>query len=464
MNDDFLHRLRKEPRPRFAARLQARLRRQSMSLPRPRAPSRVRTLLTLLLLGGTAFALTSLVTRGLPQPVLELYRYGIAWLGAEHTAPTPRNKALFAMLPWGTNRASSPSGAAGGESTHAAASATGARGTAVAAGTNSSGSSRSAENIFGMHQTEVTVLTSWAAYPHVEAVADGISVPHLVVSLGNPAVWRDWPHAICSLRPSSPDMAFTYEPVGTVSAHPCPSSADAPNPVIAVPLGYEAVVLARSPLYGALDLTRRQVFLALAKWVPDPMRPGTVQENRNTVWRQLDDGSGRFAAAQGPEPIQIMGPPLSSAAGRSMIALLMEGGCNTYSWIAALKSTAPDKYARICRTVRTDGTYTEDSPLQGSDLLGEPNALGILGFGDLATNAGDRGLAVSKVDGVAPTQQGIENGIYPASRGIYVYVNRARIPRNPRNERFFFNPFNGSGEEIVALPPEQRQAALEALR
>jgi phosphate transport system substrate-binding protein len=201
---------------------------------------------------------------------------------------------------------------------------------------------------------------------------------------------------------------------------PCLGSAsDNATPVRAVPVGYEGVVLARSPLYGELDLTRRQIFLALAKWVPDPARAGTVHENANTTWRQID-------ASRGSDSIEFMGPPLSSAAGHSMIELLMEAGCDTYPWIAALESTHPDRYARICRTVRTDGVYAEVAGLSPETLLENPNAVGILGFGHLS-NPALGALLTSKLDGVAPSAQALVSGAYPGVRTLYLYTRR-RVP------------------------------------
>jgi phosphate transport system substrate-binding protein len=190
--------------------------------------------------------------------------------------------------------------------------------------------------------------------------------------------------------------------------------------VVALPAGYEAVVLARSPLYGAVDLTRRELFLALAKWIPDPRR-GAVHENPNTTWRQIDAALG----AEPAEPIAFLGPPLSSAAGRSMIELLLEAGCQTFPWVAALRSTDPDRYARICRTVRTDGAYVEVSSLAPSRMLSEPNAVGIFSYRDL-TYAPFKELAIGTLDGVEPTLNGIESGTYPGSRALYLYVNRKR--------------------------------------
>src|SRR5690348_2404837 len=34
-------------------------------------------------------------------------------------------------------------------------------------------------------------------------------------------------------------------------------------------------------------------------------------------------------------------------------------GCKTFPWVAALQATDPDRFTRICRTVRTDGVYVE---------------------------------------------------------------------------------------------------------
>lgn len=212
-------------------------------------------------------------------------------------------------------------------------------------------------------------------------------------------------------------LADTFAPAGSVSDRPCPPAALANSVVRAIPIDYEAVAIARSPLYGELDLTRRDVYLAMAKWIPDPSRPGAVHENPNTSWGQIDASLGR-------EPIEMLGPPLSSPTGRSMIALLMQGGCDTYSWIAALKSTHPHRYARICRTVRTDGVYVETSDSESARLLAEPNALGILGYWGL-THSG-QSLSVSKLDGVRPTLQTIESGTYAASRELYLCFNRKR--------------------------------------
>ena len=51
------------------------------------------------------------------------------------------------------------------------------------------------------------------------------------------------------------------------------------NNLVEVKVGYQAVVLTRSRLYGPLNLSARDVFLALAKWVPNPNKPTELIAN-----------------------------------------------------------------------------------------------------------------------------------------------------------------------------------------
>jgi len=470
MNDEFLHRLRKPPRREFAARLRAELRRQYASSPAPRAPSRVRTLLTLLLLGGTAFAVTAVAMRGLPPSLVVLYQHAAEWLSAGHSStasPQAHNEGFGAWLRWGASGPRSAPGAAASGGGAGPSAAPGTRvppGTAASAG--SAGSSPSGGGApAGPQVGQISAMTSWSAYPYATAIVDLMNAAtnttgaplaaHIDVSTRDSDVW---PGPMCSGSPTAPNMAFAFMPVGTVGDRPCQGNASSkPADVRSLLIGYEAVVLVRSPLYGELDLTRREIFLALARWVPDPARPGTVHENSSTAWRQVH-------ASLGPEPIQFLGPPLSSPAGRSMIALLMEAGCKAYPWIAALESTHPDRFARICRTVRSDGVYQEVSGSDPSRYLGQPNAVGIMGLWD-QEHGQTSTLTVGALDGVKPTSQSIESGVYPGSRAFYLFVNRGLgiapgLVLRLLSDAWISGPDARQPNWAVAPPPPpQRQAA-----
>lgn len=474
MHDDFLHRLRKEPRPEFAARLQAQLRRQSRSPLGPRPPSWVRTVVTLILLGGTAFAFTAVIMRGFPTSWLELYRHTFVRMdGEKHTRAPEQGQpgdggvreglGLYAR-DWGSEHAAAERSGI----VHHAMSTASAPTTATAPAGAATGSSLGHGMPSGFRGAQLKVATSWSAYLYVLPLAERMN--RMRGANGRPTAEqigisiRDsdrWPGPMCGSDARAPDIAYAFAPSGTVSARPCARNASGnPSSVVAIPVAHEAVALARSPLYGAPDLTRREVFLALAKWVPDP-GGRTVHANTNTTWRQID-------AALGPEPIEFMGPRLSSAAGRSMIELLMEAGCKTIPWVAALESTDPDRYAHICRTVRSDGVYVELSSLAPYRLLSEPNAVGIFGLnGNWADHLKD--LAVSRLDGEAPTPQSIDSGTYPGSRTLYLYLKHGHIAPNVLNVLFgllpneFFDSFYPDSAFVEPTEAEFRAAASMAL-
>jgi phosphate transport system substrate-binding protein len=461
MNDEFLHRLRKDPRPQFAARLQARLRLQAMSPPPPRVPSRTRTLLTLLLLGGAAFAITAVLMRGLPPPLVVLYHHATAWITAERSVPGRRTNTsgTLGWSRWRESWAGPPNDTARNELNHPPATAPSAQGAekssaASPAPTASAGGAPAAPGVI-----QTRVVASWSAYAYVAAMAESVNSArnapagaHIDVSLRDS---DSWPGPLCGDGSRAPDLAYAFGVGSSVVEIPCPAgTSNNSTPVKAVPLGYEGVILARSPLSRELDLTRRQVFLALAKWVPDPSGAATVAENTNMSWRQID-------ASLGSDLIEFMGPTLSSPAGHSMIELLMEAGCDTYPWIAALESTHPAQYARICRTVRTDGVYTEVASLTPSNVLAEPNAVGIFGFGHLNDPAFGE-LLTSELDGVPPSAQALVSGAYPGVRTFYLYT-RGRVPvivlaRLLNSEEY---PVYADWA-LVPVPPKDFQATLRA--
>jgi hypothetical protein len=450
MHDDFLHRLRKEPRPEFAARLQAQLRRQSRSSLGSGPPSWVRTVVTLLLLGGTAFAFTGAVMRGFPTSWIELSRHTVIRMIAERTTAREGRQHDDGGVRQGLGLYARESGSGDGAAVpggpvHDAMSTASAPTTAATPAGAATGSSLGRGVPSGFRGAQLKVATSWSAYLYVQPLAKRMNRMRGANGMPNGeqigVSVRDsdrWPGPMCGNDAHAPDIAYAFAPSGTVSDRPCDRNAPPDtSPVVAIPVAHEAVALARSPLYGAPDLTRREVFLALAKWVPDT-GDRKVHANTNTTWRQID-------AALGPEPIEFMGPPLSSAAGRSMIELLMEAGCKTIPWVAALESTDPDRYAHICRAVRSDGVYVELSSLAPYRLLSEPNAVGIFGLnGDWPHQLKD--LAVSRLDGEAPTPQSIDSGAYPGSRTLYLYVKRGDVAPNvlfgllPNEEFEFFYP------------------------
>ena len=95
-------------------------------------------------------------------------------------------------------------------------------------------------------------------------------------------------------------------------------------------------------------LSRRTIYLALAKDVPDA-NDGELVPNPYETWRQID-------ASLPDTKIEVLGPPPTSGTRDAFVELAMEGGCNTVPWIKALKKQDKNRYKAVCHTIREDGS------------------------------------------------------------------------------------------------------------
>jgi phosphate transport system substrate-binding protein len=189
--------------------------------------------------------------------------------------------------------------------------------------------------------------------------------------------------------------------------------------VVEIKIGYDGIVLADSVAAPRFSLTRKAIFLALAKQVPDPKGGESLVANPYRTWRDVDP-------ALPARVIEVLGPPPTSGTRDAFVELAMEGGCKSYPWIAAVKDKDEAKYKSICHTIREDGRFIEageNDNLIVQKLKANPNAIGIFGYSFLEEN--EDTVQGSTVDGQAPTFESISAGTYPVSRPLYIYVKKA---------------------------------------
>jgi ABC-type phosphate transport system substrate-binding protein len=196
--------------------------------------------------------------------------------------------------------------------------------------------------------------------------------------------------------------------------------------VAEVKLGYEAVVFARSSLYGAPQLTLQDIFFALTREIPDPENPLRLVKNTNSRWGQVN-------LSLLDEPIDILGPSANSSAGMSVRELLLVPGCAKFSSLTALKigDKDPDD---ACKGLRTDGVYHEAPHDLEGYLEANPEALAIIEYKYFWINRGQ--LVAASIDGVAPTEATLSDGSYSGARTLYLYVNAGRAGSIPRMRDF----------------------------
>ena len=240
--------------------------------------------------------------------------------------------------------------------------------------------------------------------------------------------------------------------------------------IVEVKIGYDGIVLANSKKTAPLKLTRKDIFLALAKEVPDPKGGEKLIPNPYKTWKDVN-----------PElpakSIEVLGPPPTSGTRDAFVELAMEGGAKKFDWIKAMKKKDKKQYKAICHTIREDGAYVEageNDNLIVQKLEANPNSVGIFGFSFLDQNT-DK-IQGSYVDGVQPEFEAIADGKYPVSRPLFFYVKKAHVGVIPGIQEYL-NEFTSdkawsadgylAEKGMIPMPDAERQqyrAAIENLQ
>ncbi len=230
--------------------------------------------------------------------------------------------------------------------------------------------------------------------------------------------------------------------------------------IVEIKIGYDGIVIANTKKSGRFDLTRKDLFLALAKQVPDPRGGEKLVENPYKSWKDVNPN---LPATR----IEVLGPPPTSGTRDAFTELAMEGGCKKIGWIKAIKKTDKRAYKSICHTMREDGAYIEageNDNLIVQKLEANPNALGIFGFSFLDQN-NDK-VQGALIDGVAPEFEAIAEGKYPVSRPLFFYVKRAHLGKIPGIAEYLaeFSSEKSWGDEgyltdrgLIPMPSAERR-------
>lgn len=240
--------------------------------------------------------------------------------------------------------------------------------------------------------------------------------------------------------------------------------------VVEVRIGYDGIVVANSKRAQSLKVSRKDLYLALAKHVPSPSGGDRLVENPYRTWKQVNPTLPNIK-------IEVLGPPPTSGTRDAFAELAMEGGCKSFGFIKDLKKTNGSKYKAVCHSVREDGAYIEageNDNLIVQKLQANPDAFGIFGFSFLDQNT-DK-LQGSYIDGIQPTFDAIAAGDYPLSRSLQFYVKRAHVDVIPGIREYLdeftadkaWGPDGYLAEKgMIPMPPAERalyRSAVDSLR
>ena len=277
---------------------------------------------------------------------------------------------------------------------------------------------------------QINVVGSSTVYPFSTVVAEnfgnktGIKVPK-IESTGSGGGMK----LFCKgLGTSHPDITNASRRIKKSEFNKCKENG---IDVVEIKVGYDGIVIANSKKAKLLNLTKRQIFLALAKQVPEGNKEGgSLVDNPNKKWSDIDPNLPN-------KKIEVLGPPPTSGTRDAFNELAIEGGCKTFPKLKAIKKQDKKKYKAICRAVREDGAFIEageNDNLIVQKVVENENAFGVFGFSFLIEN--EDKIQGSTIDGIAPTMETIADKSYGVSRPLYFYVKLAHVDVIPGIREF----------------------------
>ncbi len=306
----------------------------------------------------------------------------------------------------------------------------------------------------------ISIVGSSTVFPFSKVVAEryGKSTSYKTPTVESTGTGGGFKEFCKGTEVATPDISNASRRIKQSEFDQC--KANGVTEIIEVLIGYDGIVLANSKEAKQLTLSRKQIFLALAKKVPNPDGSKALIDNPNVTWSDIDKSLPNTK-------IRVLGPPPSSGTRDAFVELAMEGGCKAFPWIKALKDSDKNRYKEICHILREDGAFVEageNDNLIVQKLSADPDALGIFGFSFLDQNS-DK-VQPTLVDGHEPTFDSIADGDYPVSRPLYFYVKKAHIGVIPGIKEYLaeFTSERAWGDEgyltdkgMIPLAEEQRE-------
>ena len=262
---------------------------------------------------------------------------------------------------------------------------------------------------------QITVVGSSTVYPFTTAVAEqfgrgGKFKTPKVESTGTGGGIKLFCNGI---GPQFPDVANASRAMKKGEFDTCVKNGV--SEIIEIKIGFDGLTVAESKAGKFTNITKEQLWKALAKQVPDAS--GKLVNNPYKTWNEID---AKLPATK----IEVLGPPPTSGTRDSFHELFMEEGC-------------PFENKKQCHLIREDGAYIEageNDNLIVQKLTANKNALGIFGYSFLEENA-DR-IKALKIDGIAPTFETISTSKYTAARPLFIYVKKQHVGVIPGLKEF----------------------------
>jgi phosphate transport system substrate-binding protein len=275
---------------------------------------------------------------------------------------------------------------------------------------------------------QIRIVGSSTVYPFTTAVAEnfgktsGMKTP-VVESTGTGGGIK----LFCAgVGEDTPDFANASRPIKKAEFETCRKNGV--TDIVEIKVGFDGLTMANAASGPDASFTKQQIFLALAKQVPD--KDGKLIDNPYKMWNEIDPSLPA-------EKIEVLGPPPTSGTRDSFAELVLEKGAESIESLAALKKSDAKAFETVWKTIRTDGGYVEageNDNLIVQKLEANPQAFGVFGFSFLEENEGK--VKGAKIEGEAPSYETIASGSYKVSRPLFIYAKKQHVGTIPGMAEF----------------------------
>ena len=196
-------------------------------------------------------------------------------------------------------------------------------------------------------------------------------------------------------------------------------------------VGYDGIAIAQSKSAAPLNLTRKEMMLAVAAEVPNKSGDDLIA-NPYHYWNEINSKLPH-------RKITIYGPPTSSGtrdAFEDMILKHITKHMSVYTNLYKADHKKNKKYKKF-HEIRQDGVYVpsgENDNLIVQKLAKDRSALGIFGYSYLEENSDS--IAAATIEGVAPAPKTVQSGQYKLSRSLYFYIKKSHIRKVPGMKKY----------------------------
>lgn len=208
---------------------------------------------------------------------------------------------------------------------------------------------------------------------------------------------------------NTPDISNASRRMKIKEFHLC--NRNGVDDITEIMFGYDGIVLAQSIDTQKLDISKKEILLAVAAKVPNKDGSALI-DNPYKYWNEINPALPK-------REIIIYGPPKSSGTRDAFEEMVLEYQTQDLK-------VYRDAGLKGYRIVRTDGVYVpsgENDNLIVQKLSKNKAAIGIFGYSFLIEN--DDKVSAVTIGGVEPAPESIASKEYPISRSLYFYVKNS---------------------------------------